>query len=139
MLQKIFARYCLPIWIIAKAKKMEKQSHFKAFYFIQLCNYFSTILHWNNCSIFYITVKLYFSKCYFTELYQAHVLCAGYEAAEDGSCDGDSGGPLLVFSTRYPRNSNLIQWKLLNVITLGPRENDHIVQMITISESTPNL
>ncbi len=32
-----------------------------------------------------------------------------------------------------------IQGKPINVITLGPREIDHIIRMITISESTPYL
>ncbi len=29
----------------------------------------------------------------------------------------------------------LLQWKPLNVITLGQRESDNIIRMITISES----
>jgi hypothetical protein len=32
-----------------------------------------------------------------------------------------------------------VQWKPLNVITLELMETDHIIQMITISESTPSL
>jgi secreted trypsin-like serine protease len=28
------------------------------------------------------------------------VLCAGYESANQGSCKGDSGGPLMVFDTK---------------------------------------
>jgi hypothetical protein len=50
---------------------------------------------------------------YLPELYQPHVLCAGNEAAEDGSCDGDSGGPLLLFSTRT------LQYTLVGTIAGG--------------------
>ena len=34
------------------------------------------------------------------QLFQPNLLCAGYESAEQGSCEGDSGGPLMVFNTK---------------------------------------
>ena len=36
---------------------------------------------------------------YLPELFQPTLLCAGYESADQGSCGGDSGGPLMVFNT----------------------------------------
>ncbi len=32
-------------------------------------------------------------------LFQLNLLCAGYDAAQQGSCEGDSGGPLAFFNT----------------------------------------
>jgi hypothetical protein len=32
-------------------------------------------------------------------LFQLDLICAGYDAAERGSCEGDSGGPLAFFNT----------------------------------------
>ncbi len=37
---------------------------------------------------------------YLPELFQPTLLCAGYESADQGSCEGDSGGPLMVFNTK---------------------------------------
>jgi len=37
---------------------------------------------------------------YLPQLFQPTLLCAGYESAEQGSCEGDSGGPLMVFNTK---------------------------------------
>ena len=34
------------------------------------------------------------------QLFQPNLLCAGYESAGQGSCEGDSGGPLMVFNTK---------------------------------------
>ena len=34
------------------------------------------------------------------QLFQPTLLCAGYESANQGSCHGDSGGPLMVFNTK---------------------------------------
>ncbi len=37
-------------------------------------------------------------KGYLPELFQPYLLCAGYHASSRGSCEGDSGGPLMVLS-----------------------------------------
>jgi secreted trypsin-like serine protease len=37
---------------------------------------------------------------YLPELFKPNLLCAGYESAEQGSCKGDSGGPLMIFKTK---------------------------------------
>ncbi len=37
-------------------------------------------------------------KKYLPELFQPHLLCAGYQVSSRGSCEGDSGGPLLVYN-----------------------------------------
>ena len=36
------------------------------------------------------------------QLFQNHTLCAGSDIVEKGSCNGDSGGPLM----KYQRKSN---------------------------------
>lgn len=40
---------------------------------------------------------------YLPQLFQPNLLCAGYESAGGGSCEGDSGGPLMVFSTKLSK------------------------------------
>jgi len=37
---------------------------------------------------------------YLPDLFKPILLCAGYESADQGSCEGDSGGPLMVFNTK---------------------------------------
>ena len=40
-------------------------------------------------------------KKFLPQLFQPTLLCAGYESANQGSCHGDSGGPLMVFNTKF--------------------------------------
>ena len=44
--------------------------------------------------------------------------------------------PLLISQSFYLM---IVQWKPLNVITLGQRESDNIIRMITISESPSRI
>jgi hypothetical protein len=36
-------------------------------------------------------------ETFLPQLFQPNLLCAGYESSEQGSCLGDSGGPLMFF------------------------------------------
>lgn len=40
-------------------------------------------------------------------LFQSHILCAGSDVPNQGSCEGDSGGPLMI------KNRELSQCKIL--------------------------
>ena len=37
---------------------------------------------------------------YLPKLFQPYIMCAGNQATKQGSCSGDSGGPLMVYSTK---------------------------------------
>ena len=50
---------------------------------------------------------------YLPELFQPHLLCAGYPASSRGSCEGDSGGPLMA------HNEELGQYFQIGMVSGG--------------------
>jgi len=53
------------------------------------------------------------------QLFQPNLLCAGYESSVQGSCKGDSGGPLMFFKpSKYHRPRKLSIPAILAVLKL---------------------
>ena len=55
---------------------------------------------------------------YLPKLFQPHILCAGNQATKQGSCSGDSGGPLMIFDT----NTNI--YVQIGIVAGGINLND---------------
>jgi secreted trypsin-like serine protease len=52
-------------------------------------------------------------EMFLPELFQPHLLCAGYSASSRGSCFGDSGGPLIAY------NESLGQYFQVGIVSGG--------------------
>ena len=57
-------------------------------------------------------------KEYLPKLFQPYILCAGNIATKQGSCSGDSGGPLMIFNTRTN------QYDQIGIVAGGINPND---------------
>ena len=57
-------------------------------------------------------------KVYLPELFQPYIMCAGNQATNQGSCSGDSGGPLMIF------NTDKNQYDQIGIVAGGINPND---------------
>ena len=57
-------------------------------------------------------------KVYLPILFQPYILCAGNQATNQGSCSGDSGGPLMIF------NTDTTHYDQIGIVAGGVNPND---------------
>jgi hypothetical protein len=70
-------------------------------------NFVFFLLSYSYCNKTHETVSGAINKTvqkYLPELFQPTLLCAGFEISEQGTCKGDSGGPLMIFRTGKYKN-----------------------------------
>ncbi len=53
-----------------------------------------------------VGVNKQYVDTYLPKLFQSNLLCAGHESSEQGSCKGDSGGPLMQNKVGKQTSSN---------------------------------
>jgi hypothetical protein len=71
-----------------------------------IIDFFAQSSYCNDTYASAVGVNKQYVDTYLPKLFQSNLLCAGHESSEQGSCKGDSGGPLMQNKVGKQTSSN---------------------------------